>query len=205
MGPRAAPEAFPEAGALVVPITRRAGLPRRTDSCHPVEVATRTQVGAAHRRVIGGVAVILSIGCSISACSLLSGDPGPPIAVQGSGSEALGGVLLLRCAEEKVLSLTISENGSEGGGVKPGKTLWEIEASQPSTMSEFVPGSEVSGFMTIVSAPPTISGDIVISFHTTSGTHVAGVRVRPLPRDVVRFQGRNMSKESFFAKNNNIC
>jgi len=168
-------------------------------------VATPAPVGAAHRRVIGGVVLILSIGYSISACSLLPGDPGPPIAVLGSGSDALGGVLLLRCADEKVLSLTISENDSAGAGVKPGKTVWEIEASQPSTMSEFVPASEVAGFTTVVSAPPTISGDIVISFHTTRGTDMAGVRVRPLPRGVVRFQGRNMSKESFFAKSKDVC
>jgi hypothetical protein len=176
------------------------------DSCHPVEVATRTQVdAAAHRRVTGGVALILSIGFSMSACSLFPGDPGAPIAVQGSGSEALGGVLFLRCPEERVLSLTISRNDNAGAGVKPGKPLWEIEASQPSTVSEFVPGTDVAGFTTIVSAPPTISGDIVISVHTTSGTAVDGVHVRSLPREVVRFQGRNMSKESFFAKSKDIC
>lgn len=150
-------------------------------------------------------AVVILAGLSMSACSLFPGDPGPPIAVQGSGSDSLGGVLLLMCADEKVLSLTISENDSAGDGVSPGDVLWQIRASQPSMTSEFIPGTEPAGFRTIVPAPSTISGDIVVSFETTRGTDTAGIRVRRLPKEVVRFQGREMSKDAFYAKSEDIC
>lgn len=151
------------------------------------------------------VVAMLLASFSVSACSVFPGDPGPPIAVQGSGSESLGGVLVLLCADKKVLSLTISENDSVGSGVTPGKVLWEIDASEPSTISEFVPGTEPAGFITRVPAPPTIAGDIVISVETTRGTDTAGVRIRKLPKEVVRFQGREISQDAFFAKSEDIC
>jgi hypothetical protein len=109
------------------------------------------------------------------------------------------------CPGEKVLSLTISENDSAGSGVTPGEILWEIEASGPSDISEFVPGTEPAGFSTKVAAPPTISGDIVISFETTRGTDTAGIRVRQLPMDIVRFGGREMSRDAFYAKGEGRC
>ena len=101
--------------------------------------------------------------------------------------------------------MTVAKNDDAGNGVKAGAVLWEIRASQPSTISEFVPGTELAGFSTIVPAPPAIRGDIVVSFETTSGTDTAGIRVRPLPKDVVRFNGREMSKKSFYAKSEDIC
>lgn len=149
--------------------------------------------------------IVLVIGLSMSACSLFPGDPGPPIAVQGSGSDSLGAALLLLCPNERLLSLTISENVSKGSEVSPGKVLWKIEASEPSTMSEFTPGIEPAGFRTVVAALQTIAGDIVISFQTTHGVDTAGVRVRPLPTDVVRFQGREMTKTTFYGKRKDAC
>ncbi len=181
---------------------------RRSDFCHPVAMAIRSQPidTTAHVKAVVSVgAILLLMILSMSACGLFPGDPGPPIAVQGSDSESLGAVLLLLCADERVLSLTISENDSAGSGVKPGAVLWKIEAAHPSTTFEFLPGTEPAGFSTIVPAPPTIAGDIIISFETTRGTDTAGIRVRRLPNDVVRFQGRDLSKEAFYAKSDDVC
>lgn len=147
----------------------------------------------------------LLVGCCMSACSLVPGDPGPPIAVRGSGSDSLGGVLVLLCPNVGVLSVSISENTSKGSEMKPGKVLWRIEASEPSTISEFIPGVNPAGFNTIVAAPAAISGDIVISVQTTRKVDTAGVRIRALPEDAVRYQGREMTTTAFYAKRSDIC
>lgn len=145
------------------------------------------------------------LGISLSACGLFPGDPGGRVAVQGSGSDNLGAILLLLCPKERVLSVTISEDVGKGGEIKPGRVLWRIEALQPSTESEFVPATELIGFQTVVAAPPSIAGDIVISVKATGDTEVDGIRVRPLPKEVVRFNGREMTKSAFFAKRKDVC
>ena len=58
-----------------------------TEALSPL-VGARTQRRAWR---IAGAAILVSL--AVSACSLFPGDPGPPIAVQGSGSESLGGIL----------------------------------------------------------------------------------------------------------------
>ncbi len=72
-------------------------------------------------------------------------------------------------------------------------------------MYEFVPGSEPVGFLTTVPAPPTVTGDVVVSAKTTSGTLMDGITVRRLPKEVVRFQGREIAKTAFYAKRKGSC
>lgn len=148
---------------------------------------------------------ILALGLLASACTFFPGDPGPPIGVQGSGSDDLGAVLVLLCPGERVLSLTINQDNSGGSEIRPGRVLWKVEALEPSTQSEFLPGTEPPGFHTVVAPASAISGDVVVSVQTTSGTDVDGIRVRRLPVDVVRYQGRDLTKNAFYAKQNDVC
>jgi hypothetical protein len=140
----------------------------------------------------------------LSAC-FSPGDPGPPVAYRGSGSDRLGAVMFLLCPNERLLSLVVSEDIGKNAEIKPGRPLWHIEASGSSPTSEFAPGTEPAGFRTVLPAPPSVTGAVAITYKTTLETGMAGFQVRPLPSDVVWFQGRQLTDNAFQARRKDRC
>lgn len=158
--------------------------------------------------MLRGVAAIGMAALYASACGPFVGDPGRPVAIQGSGSERLGAVLLLLCPGERVVSLQIGKDVGKGSEPKLGDVLWSVEAlepSQPSSLSEFLPGVEPRGFRTLVPAPLDLTGDVAISFWTTREKGLVGIRIRPLPQQMVWFHGHTMTRSAFLAKGKDRC
>jgi hypothetical protein len=130
--------------------------------------------------VRGGLAAVaLTSVAFLSMCAVI-GEPGPPIAVIGTGSSSLDGLVVLTCPGERVLQVTIAHDvGSPIS--KPGTVFWKVEADDASSVSRFMTeGPPPPGFKLIVPSGGPISGRVVVLVTTTHVSTSGAFRVRPL-------------------------
>jgi hypothetical protein len=130
------------------------------------------------RRGRAGVAVALALAF-LTTCGSI-GDPGPPIAVIGTGSSSLDGVAILTCPDERVLQVTIAQDVGTAIS-KPGTVYWKVEADDTLFVSRFTThGPPPEGFRLVVPSSGPITGRVVVLATTTHTSTSGAFRVRPL-------------------------
>jgi hypothetical protein len=138
------------------------------------------------------VAVVASLGAvAVASCDSI-GDPGPPVAVLGTGSSTLDKVAVLTCQGERVLQLSIARDVGNPVTV-PGAVLWAVEADGSSAASQFTVGEPPPpGFRVVVPSTAPISGRTVVLVTTTHGSFSAAFNIRHLPADSLLHAGERL-------------
>jgi hypothetical protein len=140
------------------------------------------------------VAVALP-GVSVLASCNSVGEPGPPVAILGTGSSSLDRLAVLTCPGERVLRVAIARDIGNPIAV-PGATLWSIQSDGSSAASQFaVAGPPPPGFKVVVPATGPLSGRVVVLVTTTHESFVAPFLVGHLAADRLLHAGRTFTAD----------
>lgn len=92
------------------------------------------------------------------------------------------------CDRERVVAVTLSAQSEQNEHVAASKTLWKIEASEPSQRTYYVVGQKPEGFVESVPVGPLPDIDLTLHVTTTGGIrsfHGEDFRVTSLKNDVL--------------------